>query len=63
MTKEELDYLAYKIEHHFTLFAFRCSCKGQHPDCAGIREDEVELAKKYQLERIVKYIKEFKHED
>lgn len=59
MTKEQLELLADVLQTHFTPFGLRCSCAGQHPDCAGVREDEVTQIRMALLREITAYIKGF----
>lgn len=56
LTKEEAALLADIIYTKFTPFAWRCSCAGSHPDCAGVKADETEQILHYQLKRIRKFV-------
>lgn len=59
MNKDQLELLADVVQTHFTPFGLRCSCAGQHPDCAGVREDEVTQIRMALLREVSAYIKRF----
>lgn len=58
MNRSELEDIAQAVENAFTVFAFRCECKGNSPDCRAVLNDEVEAAKYYQVQRIARFIRE-----
>jgi hypothetical protein len=42
----------------FIPFAFRCECAGEEESCRQVLNDPVALGKKYQLDRIIRYLEE-----
>ena len=50
--------LVNDLIYTFTPFAFTCSCEGEEASCRAVLNDPVMLAKKYQLDRIARYIEE-----
>lgn len=58
MTNHELQDLADRLRNTFTAFAWKCSCGGENKDCAKVMDDDIEVAKYWQLQRIIRWIEE-----
>jgi hypothetical protein len=50
--------LTSDLLYTFIPFAFRCQCAGEDESCRQVLNDPVALAKKYQLDRIIRYLEE-----
>lgn len=60
MKQHELEQLAKAVAHNFTPFAWTCECGGEHKDCAKVMDTDVDVANYWQLQRIVRFIEEYK---
>jgi hypothetical protein len=58
MTKTELQHIAEAVEKAFTPYAFSCVCLGEEKSCLAVLQDEIQVAKMYQIQRVARFIKE-----
>ncbi len=58
MDNAAMKRLVNDLIYTFTPFAFSCSCEGEEKTCREVLNDPVMLAKKYQVDRIARYIEE-----
>lgn len=58
MNQSDRDDLAARLANTFTPYAWKCSCNGENKDCAKVMDDDIEVAKYWQLQRIIRWIEE-----
>ena len=58
MDRELKQRLLSDLMYTFIPFAFRCECAGEEQSCRQVLNDPVALAKKDQLDRIIRYLEE-----
>jgi hypothetical protein len=62
MTEIDLQKFAEIIRDRYTIFAFKCDCNGEHPDCYSAREDVYNYAQQQTVRRIADYISNYNPE-
>jgi hypothetical protein len=58
MDRELKQRLLSDLMYTFIPFAFRCECAGEEESCRRTLSDPIVMARKHQLDRIIRYLEE-----